>query len=180
MTPEHLIKMNPEEASGQELLMLIALAVDDIKKAINGTLTTADGRKIHPAMGLWGYESKESEVCPACLAGCVVMSRFTPGIINREEFLREYPSAVFLDRCRWIAHEINYSDRAAFNIAIILLKKQGVYIPNLNRRSTYSAYKAENVVEYLEELLRVNNHMLTGKTAQHYSPVRQLLNLLGR
>jgi hypothetical protein len=155
MTPEYLIKMDLGKATARELLMLIAMAVDDVKKAEAGALKHLDGRKMVPNMTFWGYEKDyvDSSFCPACLAGCAVLSRF-----HKEEgtgLCDLFPSADFLDQCRWLPFR-----HPGFSLSRELLEERGIIIPSAG--FDYCASVTADVVRYLENLLSLNSSLLVG------------------
>jgi hypothetical protein len=155
MTPEQLLRINLEKASAKEILLLIALAVEDVIKAKEGKLTSHKGEKIIPDMNNWALS--KNGVCHACLAGCFLASRFdTADLFRQDSYFSNNRIAHFLNNCRFLPME-SFSETLFFQERNIKLPTgKGSYLPS----------SSNDVVEYLQELLRINSGLLIGDVVE--------------
>jgi hypothetical protein len=161
MKPEELLKIDPEKASAAECLALMKMAHDDLKKAKEGNLFTPHEIKIVPHMYKWGMEvfvfDDAEKICPACLAGCTVASRFSnpnQTVWHSYKSTLQFAKALdFLDNCRYL------SDKHP-NSASEILMSIGVNLPYVDP-IYHDPGSADDVLLMLEKLLQLNSHLMS-------------------
>jgi hypothetical protein len=179
MTPEEILKLSPSTATARQMLLIIAIAVEDLEKAVEGNLTTYKGSKVIPDMGKWSHI--ENKVCYACLAGCALVSRFKVPNFTSE-------TAYFLDSCRFIplckpgylrmrfGHSFNGLAGILDDLIVVgsslefssnlskaymwmrIAQRKGIRFPDAD--ISYSPGKAEDVLEYMKGVLNLNSGLL--------------------
>jgi hypothetical protein len=161
MKVEDLLKMEVREVTGPHLVLLISIAVKDLKAALRGNLKTTEGLTVIPNMESWGPIGPlfaPGNSCYACLAGCAIFSREN-FVLKKDvnefnslsEFYSTYPSAKFLDSCRFIAS--NSKEMAA-----LLLIDKGIHVPVCE--DDYDPDDPVDVADYLEHLIYSNEETL--------------------
>jgi len=133
--------------SKKEALNLIADALTAFK-AVHLGLVSHNGKPVFPNLRIWGMETEGC--CEVCLAGAYHLAK--TGEIKRAMGLRPQVE-VFLD-----------SLRAQRPAALRDLRRAGVEVPVSS--PLYSCNNPDDVIEWLEELLRVNSQPAPAPTKQ--------------
>jgi hypothetical protein len=144
---EYLINIVPSEASARELLLLMKLAIDDLTKARRGNLKSVWGSKITPDMSSWGYYPYSKDYCPACLAGCAIVSR-------SNIHPRNVPVGNFLNSCRLLGFGENYVLKDLAGPAFNILESKGVKIPPPPK--DYCSLDLTHITDFINSLLELN------------------------